>query len=88
MVKVTSYNIRGLNDKPKQDDVRAFLVDNNISLVGFVETRVKASKARVISNRLQSSWLWEFNYDSHDNGHIWLGWDPNIWQVNVTIKSA
>lgn len=55
MIKVASYNIRVLNDKPKQADVRAFQVDNNISLVGFVETKVKSSKARVISRRLQAS---------------------------------
>lgn len=40
-----------------------------------------------------SSWIaprfkWLFNYNFHNNGRIWLGWDPGIWNVTFLCASA
>lgn len=53
-----------------------------------VETRVKSINASSISNKICRSWSWVFNYDHHHNGRIWVGWDPNVWIVNVISKTS
>lgn len=87
MVVICSYNIRGLNKKPKQADTKSFLVDNKISFVSLVETRVKCSKTNSISKSICKHWCWEFNYDYHSNSRIWVGWDPSIWHTSILFKS-
>lgn len=79
MIKLCSYNIRGLNKKPKQAYVRNFLVDNHITFVGLIETTVKQHKVAKISRAVSRNWEWAFNYDFHYNGSIWVGWDPKVW---------
>lgn len=68
--------------------VKQFLVDNDISFVGLLETRVKEHKAHRISRALCKNWSWVFNYDSHHNGRIWVGWNPAIWNVDILFASA
>lgn len=87
MVNLCSYNIRGVNKKPKQASVHDFLLANQISFVGLIETRVKERHAKSVSVSIQNKWRWEFNYESHCNGRIWIGWDPNIWDVTILFKS-
>lgn len=62
------------------------LVSNNIYFVGLIETRVKAHHAQSVSYRICNKWRWEFNYEFHDNGIFWIGWDPNIWDVDILFK--
>lgn len=88
MVMLCTYYIRGLNKKPKQNDLKAFLLEHHISFEGIVETRVKGAKALNISRNICRNWNWDFNYDFHPNGRIWIGWNPTIWTVTVIAKSA
>lgn len=83
-----SYNVRGLNKKPKQAYVRNLLFDNHVSFVDLVETRVKMHKAVKISRAICKNWNWSFNYDHHYNGRVWVGRDPKIWKVNILFMSA
>lgn len=73
MTKLYSYNIIGLNNSTKEADVHAFLVDNHISFVGLVETRVKCQNSKVVASKVFANWNWDFNYDFHYNGCIWIG---------------
>lgn len=88
MVRVCAYNIRGLNKTVKKADLHSFLVDQNISLAGILETRVKENKASASFRAVHHSWSWDANYQFHSNGRIWVGWNPNIWNVFVEVKSA
>lgn len=88
MVKVCAYNIRGLNKGLKKADLHSFLVENNISMIGILETRVKVNKASAGFRAIHNFWRWEDNYQFHSNGRIWLGWNPNIWNISVESKSA
>lgn len=49
---LVSYNIRGINKKPKQAYVRQLILDNSISLVGLLETRVRQHNANRISRAI------------------------------------
>lgn len=73
MVNLCSYNIMGVNKRPKQASVHDFLVSNNISFISLIETMVKAHHAPYVSYRICNKWRWEFDYEFHDNGRIWIG---------------
>lgn len=59
-----------------------------VSIVGFLETRVNAFKAKNIASRFGKQWHWEFNYDYHANGRIWLEWDHRSWKMTIIQKYA
>lgn len=80
-----SFNVRDLNNKTAY--VKDFLLSNRFSLIALLETRVKVQNASAISSFLAPSFSWEFNYNNHPNGRIWLGWDPLIWTVNILLVS-
>ncbi|KAJ8446811.1 hypothetical protein Cgig2_016121 [Carnegiea gigantea] len=42
-----NWNVRGLNWPNKQEDVKAFLYSNQISLIGLLETKVKKEKKAI-----------------------------------------
>lgn len=87
MVTVCALNVRGINKSLKQADLHSFLVDNNISLAGLLETKIKSSKSVMGHRTVHNFWRWETNYQHHPNGRIWVGWNPNIWNVFVECKS-
>lgn len=88
MVNFCSLNIRGLNKKPKQASARDLIRAHSLSFVGLVETRVKICKASRITNVINRNWQWIFNYERRVNGRIWLGWDPNLWDVSFVSKTS
>lgn len=88
MVKVCALNVRGLNKSFKKADLHSFLVGNNISMAGILETKIKENKASASFRNIHNFWMWDANYFFHPKGRIWLGWNPNIWNVFVECKSA
>lgn len=86
MVGFCTYNVRGLNNK--QSFIKDFIRSNNITLLALLETRVKENMASPIARGISHSVHWLFNYEHHSNGRIWIGWDPSIWNLSVSYKSA
>ena len=57
MIKVGSWNIRGLNDPRKQVEVRRFILEHHVSLMGVVETKVRHQNfSPTIRNCLPYNW--------------------------------
>lgn len=81
-----SYNIRGLNKKISF--VKDFITNNNVGLIALLETHVKKESAKPISSMVSPRFSWLFNYDSHYNGRVWVGWDPNKWQVTSLLQGS
>lgn len=81
-----SYNVRGLNNK--KSFYKDFINVKNLSLFAFLETHVKKESANSIASFLSQKFNWSFNSDYHDNGRIWLGWDPSIWKVMPLASSS
>lgn len=84
MIDFCSFNVRGLNNKC--DFIKDFLAHNKLSLVGLIETRVRADIAKTISKEIAPSFSWLYNYDFHQGGRIWVGWNHFLW--NLTLISA
>lgn len=86
LVDFCSYNIRGLNNK--QNFAKDFVNLHKLSLFALIETRVKKDSASTIANFICPNFSWIFNYDHHYNGRLWVGFDPNIWNLTVISISA
>ena len=56
MDRICSWNIRGLNQTNKQEDVKIFLHENQIGFIGLLETKVKENKAEKIGNNIFQGW--------------------------------
>lgn len=76
-----SHNIRGLNNKSAF--ARDFIRNNNLSLIALLETHVKQENSQAIASFVAPGFNWLFNYDHHQNGRIWIGWNPAIWSIEA-----
>lgn len=86
-MKVCTLNVRGLNKSLKRTDLHAFLVNNGISMAGILETKIHVNKSAASFRTVHNFWTWDANYTFHPNGRIWVGWNPQIWNVFVVCKS-
>lgn len=86
MLEVCSFNVRGLNSK--QTYIKDFLLSNKISLIALLETHVTEPNAVRISSFVAPRFSWYFNYNNSPNGRIWLGWDNEIWNVDILYCTA
>ena len=61
---------------------------HKIGLMCLIKTRVKVHKAGKISACIVLDWGYEFNYDEHVFGRIWICWKKFNFAVTVLDKSA
>jgi len=87
-VKMACWNVRGLNKYSHQQGVASLINDNQLSFLALLETKVKIHNAMSISTKIKNNWNWLHNYDNHYNGRVWIGWDPNCWNVHRVDSSS
>ena len=61
--------------------MRKLIFEHHLALISVVETRVRPVNKNIM-NRMFRNWEFTNNYDSHDLGKIWIGWNP----VNVRLE--
>ncbi|XP_074297047.1 uncharacterized protein LOC141627721 [Silene latifolia] len=86
MVSIGLWNIRGLNKKNKQGDVRRLLHINKVGLFGLMETKVKTININKVQDSLGDRWHFLNNNALHEGGRIWILWDPTLFHVNLLMK--
>lgn len=57
------WNIRGLNDPIKQKEVKSFVKNNKLSLMGLIEHKIKEPKSSRVFGLLFPQWSSIFNFD-------------------------
>ena len=87
-MNVGCWNVRGVNQTFKQQEIRNFITRNMISLLGIQETRASASSSGPIIQHLMRGWRYLTNYASHPNRRIWVIWDPNVLDVSQIFVDA
>ncbi|KAM3265795.1 hypothetical protein P3L10_002789 [Capsicum annuum] len=80
------WNVRGVNKRYKQREVKKFLSNKHIKLAGLIETRVKEHKYSSILNLIVPGWGSINNYNAAENGRIWVVWDKNHCDVTALRK--
>lgn len=72
-MKILSWNVRGLNDSYKQDEIKKAINKLHPYLFALAETRVKLANVSIAKNLLPQYTLGN-NYSSHYNGGLWMLW--------------
>lgn len=82
------WNVRRINKRYKQKELKQYLKDNHIKLVALLETRVKQNKALHIAGRVTPSWERLSNYKDARNGRIWVICDPKMYDIQLIPEAA
>lgn len=54
----------------------------------LIETRVKKNKVEVVGTKMEINWKFTDNYTKHENGKLWIVWDPNKVNINLITCSS
>ena len=87
-MKWSFWNVRGMNKRYKQKEIKQFLLNNKVSLAGLIETRVKENNTSTTINSIAAGWKCLNNYKDAVNGRIWIIWDDSWYEVKMIASSA
>uniref|UniRef100_A0A803QNL0 Reverse transcriptase domain-containing protein n=1 Tax=Cannabis sativa TaxID=3483 RepID=A0A803QNL0_CANSA len=83
MNRIVSWNVRGINDYNKQNQVKNILHVNKAGLVGLLEKRVKALKLGALYVDMFKGWCFTLNIAWQEGGRIIVAWNPFSYSVNI-----
>jgi len=87
MYKFASWNIRGMNQPPKQKEVRQVLSENKLSVCAILESHVAVGNLQMLCSNVFSSWQWTSNSSMCSKSpRIILGWNPV--EVDLMVVSC
>ncbi|XP_058775885.1 uncharacterized protein LOC131650179 [Vicia villosa] len=86
MNMIISWNVRGLNNAGKCNEITTRLKKLDPDIAILVETRVKLNKVNSIRNKFGNSFSYIDNYSKHLNGRIWILWNNN--RVNLVVEDC
>lgn len=80
---ISTWNVRGMNKSLRQREVIKFIRDNDVGILGLLETRIKQPKADSIRRQFGMHWSFADNYGEASNGRIWVAWNGTVVQFQV-----
>ena len=83
MANIIAWNVRGLNNPNKQEDIRIFLQKQEVGLVALLETKVKRENIEEVAKRLFGGWEWETNVAYNPKVRIWVAWRNRAYHLRV-----
>ncbi|XP_071690952.1 uncharacterized protein [Rutidosis leptorrhynchoides] len=82
--KIASWNIRGMCNIDKQNEVKKFISEERVYVCAILETHLKPDSVGKVGNNVFKEWKWVSNcYLSPNSCRIMLGWDHNMMNVMV-----
>ncbi|GJV68385.1 sodium/hydrogen exchanger 6 [Tanacetum coccineum] len=88
MFSVASWNIRGLNQSPKQKDVREVVNENNLNVFTILESHVDMAAVYDTCKKVCSRWKWTSNGSLCSKGsRIILGWNDDLVDVMIMAQT-
>ncbi|XP_074296939.1 uncharacterized protein LOC141627604 [Silene latifolia] len=87
-MNVLAWNIRGLNDPLKQQEVLVLLLNNKVDVAAVIETHVKEDAINLVWKNKLAGFSLVTNNKYHSNGRIWVFWVPAKVSVVVYGMSA
>lgn len=88
MIKLASWNVRGLNNPTKQVALRKFIHANSLSLVGIVESKIrKENMSSSMMCCLPSGWEFIHNGDVGPVARIIVAWRKQGSIIREIFKS-
>lgn len=88
MIKLSSWNSRGLNNPIKQGEVRKFINSHRLSLMGIVESKLRLENmVASMKKSLPAGWDYVYNIGLGSVARIIVAWDTQGPKVNVLASS-
>ncbi|GAV80064.1 Exo_endo_phos domain-containing protein, partial [Cephalotus follicularis] len=81
------WNIRGLNNPLKQEEVGQFILSNKVAICSLFETKTLEVRVQQIVHRMCKNWEYTTNHAFTEQGRIWVVWDPSILKFEVTLTT-
>ncbi|XP_071732142.1 uncharacterized protein [Rutidosis leptorrhynchoides] len=82
--KAAIWNIRGMCNIDKQNEVMKFIREEKVCLCSIIETHLKPSNIDAVCSKIYGNWLWQTNSSLSTNScRITVGWNSSL--VNVMI---
>ncbi|XP_062104406.1 uncharacterized protein LOC133815604 [Humulus lupulus] len=88
MDRIMAWNVQGLNNPNKQNEIKYLISNKKIGLVGLLETRVKTQKLGEVYIRMFARWCFSSNNAWHKGGRIIISWNPAMFQVDIRKCSS
>ena len=86
-IKIAAWNIRGMTDTSKQDEVKLLISENKLSMCAIIETRLIKKVVKPVCDKVFGSWNWVSNsVDSSKGCRIAVGWDSD--NIDATFVSS
>ncbi|XP_071695067.1 uncharacterized protein [Rutidosis leptorrhynchoides] len=84
MINLSSWNIRGLNRVPKQNEVKDVVLANKLSICAIAESHVLRNRLSSICDVVFPRWHWTSNSRFFQGGtRVIVGWDPDVVDIMV-----
>ncbi|GJY62450.1 putative RNA-directed DNA polymerase [Tanacetum coccineum] len=84
MYNLASWNIKGMNQAPKQKEVHQVILENNMCLCAILESHVAKDNVHGLCSKVFKRWNWTSNSLScMKSSRIIMGWNPDILNVVV-----
>ncbi|XP_021979680.1 uncharacterized protein LOC110875789 [Helianthus annuus] len=88
MDSILTWNIRGLNQPLKQNEVRLMLSENKVSVCAILESHVEVANLERVCKKVFRNWSWTSNGGLCDRGaRVILGWNSDIVDVMILSQS-
>ena len=88
MYSIASWNIRGMNQSPKQNEVRQVISENQLSIFAILESHVSQSRLQELCIKVFKGWDWTSNGSFCSSGtRIVLGWNVDVVDLNVVAMT-
>ena len=88
-LQFAAWNIRGMTNTSKQDEVKLLISENNLKMCAVIETRLIKKVVNSVCNNVFGNWDWVSNsVDSSKGCRIAVGWDPHSISANLLASNA
>lgn len=81
------WNIRGINDAIKQEDVKRFFSKSNVQLFALIEHRISREEEESFKRRVWPNRCLVFNRDNDNRGRICVVFKPASIEVLGMTRS-
>lgn len=84
MMKIGAWNVRGLSQTTRQDEVISLIREERLSMCAVLETHLRKKFVKSVGDNTFGNWNWLSNIgDCRSVCRIMVGWDSNVVGANL-----
>ncbi|XP_042453140.1 uncharacterized protein LOC122037762 [Zingiber officinale] len=84
-MKIASWNVRGFNQAPKQQEVQSFFLRHKLAVMGVLETKLtEQAFQRIKTRRFQNLEMQHYIKEGSSRSRVLVIWDPHQVTFGIT----